>query len=187
MNYLIVNGMTLLRIVAAAGMVLGLGSMPVFTGWFIVGLVSDVLDGWLARLLHAKSKAGELFDTVADGIFLLTAAVCFWQKGFIPVMAVVAYVIGCQILGLLTHPKYGQRLLPVSIWARIGLAWFWFAVVLDCAIVVALIWYSYPPHMAGPLTLLLLIPLQLFLRGPVAWRDGCLKALAAEEALLTPA
>ena len=40
--------------------------------WIIYGLcgVSDILDGYLARKLHAESKTGAVLDSVADICFV---------------------------------------------------------------------------------------------------------------------
>ena len=45
--------------------------------WLIYGLcgISDMLDGYLARKLHAESKAGAVLDSVADICFVACCAV----------------------------------------------------------------------------------------------------------------
>jgi cardiolipin synthase len=39
---------------------------------FVVAAVTDLLDGWLARLLNQKSDFGALLDPIADKVMLLT-------------------------------------------------------------------------------------------------------------------
>lgn len=45
--------------------------------WVIYGLcgISDVLDGYMARKLHAESKTGALLDSVADIFFVACCAI----------------------------------------------------------------------------------------------------------------
>lgn len=45
--------------------------------WVIYGLcgISDMLDGYLARTLHAESKAGAVLDSVADICFVACCAI----------------------------------------------------------------------------------------------------------------
>lgn len=47
------------------------------TFWIIYGLcgVSDMVDGYLARRLHAESKAGAVLDSVADICFVMCCAI----------------------------------------------------------------------------------------------------------------
>jgi len=39
---------------------------------FVVAAITDLLDGWLARLLNQKSDFGALLDPIADKVMLLT-------------------------------------------------------------------------------------------------------------------
>ena len=45
--------------------------------WVVYGLcgISDMLDGYLARKLHAESKAGAVLDSVADICFVACCAI----------------------------------------------------------------------------------------------------------------
>ena len=50
-------------------------------GWQFLTLyvfcgISDMIDGWLARKLHAESKAGSVLDSVADLTFVVSCAIC---------------------------------------------------------------------------------------------------------------
>ena len=55
--------------------------------WTLYGLcgLSDILDGWLARKLHAESKTGAVLDSVADIIFVVCCAARLLQVLEIPV------------------------------------------------------------------------------------------------------
>lgn len=57
--------------------------------WVIYGFcgISDMLDGYLARKLHAESKAGALLDSVADICFVACCAI-----RLIPVMPIPTWL-----------------------------------------------------------------------------------------------
>ena len=67
------NGLTLLRLVLA----LCFPWLP--AGWrlpaVLVGALTDFLDGFLSRRLHATSETGRLLDPIADKLFMLMVAV----------------------------------------------------------------------------------------------------------------
>ena len=59
-------------------------------GWLFWALyvfcgLSDILDGWLARRLHAESKAGAVLDSVADIVFVACCAIRLFPVLEIPV------------------------------------------------------------------------------------------------------
>lgn len=69
------NLLTLLRMLGAAALI-GLDvQRPAF--WIIYALcgLSDMLDGHLARRLHAESALGGRLDSAADGLFAVVCAV----------------------------------------------------------------------------------------------------------------
>ena len=50
------------------------------TGWpfwtlYVLCGVSDVVDGWLARKLHAETNAGAILDSVADTVFVVCCVI----------------------------------------------------------------------------------------------------------------
>lgn len=57
---------------------------PFWTLYALCGL-SDILDGWMARKLHAESKTGAVLDSVADIIFVACCAARLSQVFEIPV------------------------------------------------------------------------------------------------------
>ncbi|MBO4417624.1 MAG: CDP-alcohol phosphatidyltransferase family protein [Bacteroidales bacterium] len=69
------NSISVLRIVGAACLLLSNPAGAVF--WAIYGLcgISDMLDGYLARKLHAESKIGAVLDSVADICFVVCCAI----------------------------------------------------------------------------------------------------------------
>lgn len=73
---LIPNIITALRILGAACLLVCNPTGAAF--WVIYGLcgVSDMVDGFLARRLHAESKTGAVLDSVADIFFVACCAIC---------------------------------------------------------------------------------------------------------------
>ena len=69
------NIITSLRILGAACLLLCNPAGTAF--WVIYGLcgISDMIDGYIARKLHAESKAGAVFDSIADICFIACCAI----------------------------------------------------------------------------------------------------------------
>ena len=106
------NILTSIRIVCAAALV----ACPTFSTWFyavyLLGGVSDVLDGVTARRLKTETPFGAKFDTVADVIFtavvilkvMLTIEIPVW----LIIWVVAIAVIKCfnAILGFVVHKRF---------------------------------------------------------------------------------
>lgn len=56
--------------------------------WLLAAAVSDVLDGWVARLLQQSSRFGEWFDPVCDKIFTASILLFFYLSGSITPLAI---------------------------------------------------------------------------------------------------
>ena len=69
------NIISALRILGAIGLLFFYPASVAF--WVIYGLcgISDMLDGYLARKLHAESKTGAVLDSVADICFVACCAI----------------------------------------------------------------------------------------------------------------
>ena len=46
-----------------------------FWSLYVFGGLSDIIDGWLARKLHAESKTGAILDSVSDIVFVACCAI----------------------------------------------------------------------------------------------------------------
>jgi cardiolipin synthase len=68
------------RLVLAAGFVAS-GATEARVGLIGAAAVTDFLDGWLARRVHATSRWGALLDPIADRIFVLTVVGTFLFTG----------------------------------------------------------------------------------------------------------
>ena len=69
------NIISALRILGAIGLLFFYPASAAF--WVIYGIcgISDMLDGYLARKLHAESKTGAVLDSVADICFVACCAI----------------------------------------------------------------------------------------------------------------
>ena len=70
-----------------------------------LALITDVADGWIARLYQCESKWGKILDPLADKVFSTALFICLVCKGMIPLwilgMLVVrdmALVVGSGVL-----------------------------------------------------------------------------------------
>ena len=69
------NVISVLRIAGSLGLLFcDVGGWPLWSLYVLCGL-SDLLDGWLARRLHAESKTGAILDSVSDIIFVACCAI----------------------------------------------------------------------------------------------------------------
>ncbi|MBQ0098336.1 MAG: CDP-alcohol phosphatidyltransferase family protein [Oscillospiraceae bacterium] len=94
------NIISVVRIICGLSLVF----CPTFSIWFfivyIIGGVSDVLDGFVARKLHTESEIGAKLDTIADIVFFLVVIIkiiCavdfpFWVLIWIACIAIIKCV-----------------------------------------------------------------------------------------------
>ena len=51
---------------------------------YLVAFFSDLLDGWLARRYNWITSIGKVLDPLADKAMLITAVICFYLNGWLP-------------------------------------------------------------------------------------------------------
>ncbi len=68
------------RLVLAGGFV-ALGARDARVGLIGLAAVTDFLDGWVARRVHATSRWGAMLDPIADRVFVLTVVGTFLFTG----------------------------------------------------------------------------------------------------------
>lgn len=106
------------RLVLAAGFVAS-GATEARVGLIGIAAVTDFLDGWLARRVHATSRWGALLDPIADRVFVLTVVGTFLFTGmlstsayFVLIMRDLATAVGFLVARIV------PRLRPVEFKAR---------------------------------------------------------------------
>lgn len=73
-------------------------------GAIITAMISDGLDGYLARKNKIKSRFGAFLDPAADKIFVLTVVLAFVHEGKLDLWQVIA--LGCRDLSVLIFGFY---------------------------------------------------------------------------------
>ena len=69
------NVLSALRMAGAVGLLFcDVGGWPFWVLYVLCG-ISDMVDGWLARKLHAETKAGAILDSLADLSFVVCCAI----------------------------------------------------------------------------------------------------------------
>jgi len=76
-------------------------------GLFLVGVATDVLDGWVARR-ERPTLRGQLLDPLADKVFYFSLAVCFYEVGRLSLLAVLLFLL----------PQVGIAVGTVVLWRR---------------------------------------------------------------------
>ncbi len=69
------NGLTAMRIISAALMFTVSPEMLTFWRWYLIGGISDMADGFIARKANSTSKFGANFDGIADVLFVASVLV----------------------------------------------------------------------------------------------------------------
>lgn len=73
-------------------------------GIFLLAVITDVIDGYIARTRHQKTRAGAILDPLADKMLLMSAFICLYKVGVFfeavhfPVWLVVAVISRDAIL-----------------------------------------------------------------------------------------
>jgi cardiolipin synthase (CMP-forming) len=90
---------------------------------FGAAALTDALDGWLARVLQAESKLGQLLDPLADKMLLTAAFIALAMARDIPwwLTLVVLGRDAAIVLGALALWTQGRRSnFPPSIWGKLS-------------------------------------------------------------------
>lgn len=69
------NFITALRIAGSIGLLFCNTNGWMFWTLYVLCGLSDMIDGWLARRLHAESKTGSILDSLADLSFVVCCAI----------------------------------------------------------------------------------------------------------------
>lgn len=59
----------------------------------LIIILSDKLDGWLARKLHSETKLGEVLDAFADGTFVLLSWMFFFWEGVYSLFLLILFLL----------------------------------------------------------------------------------------------
>ena len=81
--------------------------------WVVYALcgISDMVDGWLARKLHAESKTGAVLDSVADIVFVACCAI-----RLLPVLEIPVWL--CIWAGVIVFIKMVNQISALAVFKR---------------------------------------------------------------------
>jgi cardiolipin synthase len=107
------NAFTLLRLVcvpAAVWLILE-GRLDAAFWLFVMAGITDAIDGFLARILDARSQLGSIMDPLADKCLLVGAYLALAWTGHLPVWLVVLVVLRDVLIvaGAIVHVLSGVR------------------------------------------------------------------------------
>ena len=94
---------------------------------FLFAVITDVIDGYIARTRHQKTKAGAILDPLADKLLLISAFICLTIKGEIfpsvkfPLWLVVSVISRDVILllgAMIIHLVQGDITITPTKWGK---------------------------------------------------------------------
>ena len=113
-------------------------------GIFSFAVISDIIDGYIARTRHEKTKAGAILDPLADKLLLISAFVCLYIIGpwlasvRFPMWFVVAVISRDVVLllgAMIILQVKGDLVVNPTIWGKasaffqvssvLGILWQW--------------------------------------------------------------
>jgi cardiolipin synthase len=106
------NLLTIFRLFVTSFFILAIhyGEFRIALWLFVVQAVTDLLDGFLARVLKEKTSLGAFLDPLADKAMLVSSFIVLSMKGIIPVwttsivilrdvVLTIGYFIICKVVG----------------------------------------------------------------------------------------
>ena len=108
---MIANCITISRLLLSLALFAISPSTPLFTGFYLLCGVTDMLDGFIARKMHTESKLGELLDSVADLFFAASYVVKILPKLHVPfwIWIWTAAIAAAKLYGILQRSQKEQR------------------------------------------------------------------------------
>ncbi len=168
----LVNGLTACRGLAGpsvAGLLL-LGHARLGFWIFVVAILTDLADGWLARMADARGsteasrRLGRWLDPAADKLLTNTVWLALWWVGW----AETWLVVGCLLRDAMAGLLWWRGVREVSAAAQVGIA---YEGVALCVLLFHGPWLGV--HWPSVGTVLGAIALGLFLASlPQYWQDG---------------
>ena len=130
------NKITIVRIVAVPFFIVALLYYSperdylrfVALGLFLFAVISDVIDGYIARTRNQKTIAGAILDPLADKILLISAFICLSMIGIyfdpalrLPMWLVVAVISRDVMLllgSMIIHLVQGKLVIEPTLWGK---------------------------------------------------------------------
>ena len=92
--------------------------------------VTDLLDGFLARILNQQTKFGEIIDPVADKLTLISIMVCLGIKfkSVIPFMIILIFKELIMLIAGALILKKTKKTIRAKWYGKLGTAFFYFSI-----------------------------------------------------------
>lgn len=96
-------------------------------GIFLLAVVSDLIDGYIARARKQKTKAGAILDPLADKFLLMSAFICLYKIGdqFLPfnfplwlVVGVISRDVILLLGSMIIQLVNGQLIIAPTLWGK---------------------------------------------------------------------
>lgn len=96
----------------------------------VVAVLTDFVDGMIARHMNEITKLGQFLDPFADRLFIAATVIALAIQAVVPWWFVIAVMLRDALLGIggLVMARYGAATLPVKWWGKV--ATFFMLVVL---------------------------------------------------------
>ena len=88
----------------------------------VVAVLTDFVDGMVARRMNQITKLGQFLDPFADRLFIAATVIALAIQGVVPWWFVVLVMLRDALLGIggLVMTRYGAGTLPVKWWGKVS-------------------------------------------------------------------
>jgi phosphatidylglycerophosphate synthase len=135
-GYAVSLSLTLSRL-GLAPVVLWLSTRPERAAWIaialVIGFISDVLDGVVARRAQAQTAGLRVLDSLVDTVFYFAVVAAAWHlyaSRLRPFAAVIAVLIGCELLNYAaafikfrrsaSYHAYSAKVMGIGLFGALG-------------------------------------------------------------------
>jgi cardiolipin synthase len=88
----------------------------------VAAVLTDFVDGWIARSMNQITKLGQFLDPFADRLFIAATVIALAIQDVVPWWLVIAVMSRDALLGVggLVMSRYGHGTLPVKWWGKVA-------------------------------------------------------------------
>jgi cardiolipin synthase (CMP-forming) len=88
----------------------------------VAAVLTDFVDGMVARRMNQITKLGQFLDPFADRLFIAATVVALAIQGVVPWWFVIAVMLRDALLGIggIVMSRYGHATLPVKWWGKVA-------------------------------------------------------------------
>jgi cardiolipin synthase (CMP-forming) len=88
----------------------------------VAAVLTDFVDGMIARRMNEITKLGQFLDPFADRLFIAATVIALAIQGVLPWWFVIAVMLRDALLGVggIVMSRYGHATLPVKWWGKVA-------------------------------------------------------------------